>query len=418
MSENKIKIMTISDHPFSASGVGTQTKYMIDYLIKTGRYQFVCFGGAIKHADYRPQKASEYGDDLVVYPVDGYGTQDLVRQALETLKPDILWFMTDPRFYEWLWDIDNEIRSKIPMVYYHVWDNYPYPKFNRKFYLSNDLVCTISKVTDDIVRTVAPEVECKYLPHSVNMEVFKKLDEKIIAKFRKSNKFDDKTLFFWNSRNARRKMSGSTVWWFADFLKQVGKDKACLLMHTEPKDPNGQDLHALIEELGLTNGEVMFSVDRATPEQMALFYNAADATICISDAEGFGLSCLESLACETPVIANMTGGLQEQVYDGKDYFGVGIRPTSKAVIGSQQVPYIYEDRISQEDFNIALHAINSMTKEEKAEVGKMGREHLLKNYNPEVLMKEWDEVFTNLYKKYGSWETRNNFKPWELKEIA
>lgn len=417
MSEKKIKIMTISDHPFSPSGVGTQTRYMIDSLIKTGRYQFVCFGGAIKHADYRPQKASEYGDDLVVYPVDGYGTQDLVRQALETLKPDILWFMTDPRFYEWLWDIDNEIRSKIPMVYYHVWDNYPYPKFNRKFYLSNDLVCTISKVTDDIVRTVAPEVECKYLPHSVNMEVFKKLDEKIVTNFRKSNKFDDKTLFFWNSRNARRKMSGSTVWWFADFLKQVGKDKACLLMHTDPKDPNGQDLHALIEELGLTNGEVVFSVDRATPEQMALFYNAADATICISDAEGFGLSCLESLACETPVIANMTGGLQEQVYNGKDYFGVGIKPTSKAVIGSQQVPYIYEDRISQEDFNIALHAVNSMTKEEKAEVGKMGREHLLKNYNPEVLMKEWDEVFTNLYKKYGSWESRN-FKLWELKEIA
>ena len=33
----------------------------------------------------------------------------------------------------------------------------------------------------------------------------------------------------------------------------------------------------------------------------------------ISDAEGFGLATLESLACETPIIVNMTGGLQEQV---------------------------------------------------------------------------------------------------------
>ena len=40
----------------------------------------------------------------------------------------------------------------------------------------------------------------------------------------------------------------------------------------------------------------------------------------------------------------MTGGLQEQVTNGKEWFGWGIQPASKAVIGSLQVPYIYEDR--------------------------------------------------------------------------
>ena len=84
----KIKVLTLSDHPFSPSGVGTQTKYMIDYLYKTGKYQFVCLGGAVKHKDYRPQKVENYGDDLIIYPVDGYGTQDLVRQLLELHKPD------------------------------------------------------------------------------------------------------------------------------------------------------------------------------------------------------------------------------------------------------------------------------------------------------------------------------------------
>ena len=136
MTNKKIKIMTISDHPLSPSGVGTQTKYMIDHLHSTGRYEFVCLGGAVKHQDYRPQKVDLYGDDVIIYPVDGYGTQELVKSLILKHKPDVLWFMTDPRFYEWLWDIDNEIRKDIPMVYYHVWDNYPYPKFNRKFYLS------------------------------------------------------------------------------------------------------------------------------------------------------------------------------------------------------------------------------------------------------------------------------------------
>ena len=417
MAEKKVKIMTISDHPLSPSGVGTQTKYMIDYLHKTGKYQFVCFGGAVKHQDYRPQKVDLYGDDLIIFPVDGYGTQDKVRQALELYKPDILWFMTDPRFYEWLWDIEDEIRAKVPMVYYHVWDNYPYPTFNAKFYKSNDVVATISKLTDDIVATLAPEVQRVYLPHSVDLQVFKSSLSEEFSKFKKAN-FGDRKVFFWNSRNARRKMSGSVIWWFSEFLEQVGKDKACLLMHTDPKDQNGQDLEAIIAELGLVNGEVRFSKSRIDSQRMAQLYNLADCTICASDAEGFGLSCLESLSCETPVIATLTGGLQDQVVaDDGTHLGVGITPVSKAVIGSQQVPFIYEDRISKEDFIAALHKMYSLTESERLDLGKKCREQVEKNFNPEILLPKWDELFQKLVNETGSWETRKHPR-WTFERIA
>ena len=66
----KNKILVLSDHPLSPSGVGTQTKYMIDALLKTGRYQFVCLGGAVKHHDYTPQKVEPHGNDFIIYPVD------------------------------------------------------------------------------------------------------------------------------------------------------------------------------------------------------------------------------------------------------------------------------------------------------------------------------------------------------------
>src|SRR3990167_11102127 len=144
MSE-KIKILTLSDHPLSPSGVGCQTHYIMESLIKTGKYKIISLGGAIKHQDYRPIKFNEYGDDWIIIPVDNYGTQDSIRSLLRTHKPDILWFMTDPRFYMWLWQIENEIRSLVPTVYYHVWDNYPYPKFNKILYDSTDVVVTISK---------------------------------------------------------------------------------------------------------------------------------------------------------------------------------------------------------------------------------------------------------------------------------
>jgi len=172
MDKKKIKLLVISDHLFSSSGVGTQSKYMVDSLLKTGDYKVVALGGAVKHKDYRPSRTEEWGEDLTIIPVDGYGTPDMIRGILRDFKPDIMWFMTDPRFYTWLWNFEQEIRANVPMVYYHVWDNYPYPKFNRKFYLSNDKIVTISKLTSDIVRTVAPEVDEEYLPHAVNPEFF------------------------------------------------------------------------------------------------------------------------------------------------------------------------------------------------------------------------------------------------------
>ena len=93
--------------------------------------------------------------------------------------------MTDPRFFGWLWEIEDEITPLIPMVYYHVWDNYPYPNYNRNSYLSNDMIVTISKVTSDIVQNVAPEVKEFYLPHAVNPEIFKKHDANIVEDFKK-----------------------------------------------------------------------------------------------------------------------------------------------------------------------------------------------------------------------------------------
>jgi glycosyltransferase involved in cell wall biosynthesis len=237
----------------------------------------------------------------------------------------------------------DEIRKNVPMIYYHVWDNYPFPTFNRLYYNSNDMVCTISKVTDDIVRTVSPDIPVTRIPHAVDTDIFKKDITSIgVSNIRKETNSDDKLLFFWNNRNARRKQSGTLMFWFKEFLDKVGHDNATLIMHTEPKDPNGQDLDRIIDNLNM-GGKIFLSTQKVPAANLASFYNAADCTINIADAEGFGLATLESLACETPIIVNMTGGLQEQVTDGEQWFGFGIEPASKAIIGSQEVPWIYEE---------------------------------------------------------------------------
>jgi len=414
MSE-KIKIFTISDHPLSPSGVGTQTKYVIEGMLKTGKYQFVSFGGAISHPNHDPQKTQEWGEDWLIWPVDGYGNADQVRAMVHQQRPDILWFMTDPRFFGWLWDIENEIRQQIPMVYYHVWDNYPYPNFNKRWYLSNDYIACISKLTYDVVQTVCPEVNSTYLPHAVDDTVFKPREKKEVEEFRKLRGMEGKFICFWNNRNARRKQSGSLIYWFKDFLDRVGHDKACLIMHTDVKDVHGQDLEAIIHNLGLTEGQILFSQQKVENTDLAMIYNAVDLTINIADAEGFGLSTLESLACETPILVSMTGGLQDQVTDGKNWFGIGLEPSSKAIIGSQEVPYIYEDRLNGEDVVEALVKLLEMGPEKRAELGAAGRKYAQKAFNFTDFVDGWDTFLTEIHDKEGSWDSRTGYQAYELR---
>jgi len=426
----KKKILVLSDHPLSPSGVGTQTKYFIEALLKTGRYTFICLGGAIKHNDYTPQKVEPWGDDFRIFPIDGYGNHEIIRSIMQKEKPDVLWFMTDPRFYGWLWEIENEVRTNIPMVYYHVWDNFPSPVYNGVYYRSTDEVVCISKVTHEILKDVSPDVSSRYLPHAVDPQFFHKfksdeelaliqqIKENITINSSMHSKNKDKKIFFWNSRNARRKQSGTMVWWFNEFINEIGKDQACLIMHTDPRDPHGTDLPHIIEHLGADDGQILLSTDKIDPFNLASFYNAADYTISISDAEGFGLSMLESLSCGTPIIATMTGGMQEQVTDGKNWFGFGIEPASKSVIGSLQVPYIYEDRISQEGLNDALRKAMNRSPKAYDKMCRQGMNHVKKNYSFDNYQKKWVEIMDEIVEKHGSWDTRRNYKRWHLLEVA
>jgi glycosyltransferase involved in cell wall biosynthesis len=203
-------------------------------------------------------------------------------------------------------------------------------------------------------------------------------------------------------------------------------------MHTEPFDPNGQNLYTIINNLGL-EGEVFISKQKVDLPTMSLIYNAADVTMGISDAEGFGLATFESLACETPIIVTMTGGLQEQVTPIKkvteksmlkrnkeaglftEYeHGIGIEPSSKAIIGSQEVPFIYEDRLSGESVSEALLKMYEYGAEKRAELGAAGRKHVEENYNFENFAKKWEKIITDTHRKNGSWENRKNYNSWEL----
>ena len=305
--KKKLKVFTISDHPLMASGVAHTMRNIITALLESGEFEVFSLGGAIKHDDYSLHRVQDYGDDWVIQPVDGFGTKELIRSALRTQKPDVLLYQSDPRFFIHLHQMANEIRPLVPTVWYGIWDNYPYPLYNRSTWNSCDHFASISKVTHDLVSTVCPTLDNTYLPHAVDHKIFKTLDKAEVTAFREE-KFPqvegDKFIAFWNNRNARRKHSGTLILWWKEFLDKVGHENATLIMHTNPFDQHGQNLIKIIKDFNLTEGQVIINSGLVSQESLNLLYNLADVTVNISDAEGFGLTTLESLSAGTPIIVN------------------------------------------------------------------------------------------------------------------
>ena len=168
--KRKKKILVLSDHALSTSGVGTQSRHLINGLLEKypGEWCFRQFGAAIKHENYDVVQVNE---DFVIKPIDGFGDPEMIRLALITEKPDILFIFTDPRFFVWLFEMEDEIHQMCPIVWWHVWDNYPYPDFNTHFYESTDVINCHSHMTYTMIKEKFPE-KTNFIPHALPKEVF------------------------------------------------------------------------------------------------------------------------------------------------------------------------------------------------------------------------------------------------------
>lgn len=413
----KKKILMLSDHALSTSGVGCQSRYLIDGLIKKGGWSVRQFGAAIKHANYNVIKVN---DDFVIKPVDGFGTPDLLRQTLAVERPDVLLLFTDPRFFIWVWEMEDEIHQICPIAYWHVWDNLPVPTFNKVLYDSTDLINCHSYLTYNFVKDMAPG-RTNFIPHALPQDLFFPMQNKEEVKKQKvqllGEKRKDHFVLFWVNRNAKRKRPGDLLWAWKEFVNMTvqkhGVCNATLLMHTQPNDQEGPNLYAVAEMLGISDS-VVFSPERIDFPKMNVLHNISDACINVSYAEGFGLSTLEAMQCGKPVIALKTGGLTRQVVDHRDGSenGVSLPVEFQTMVGSQQVPFIYEDYCSAETTAKAILKLYEMSDSEREMLGEKARNYALSQFGLKTTIDDWDRTLTNLTENW-----KNNFSPWEVKEF-
>jgi glycosyltransferase involved in cell wall biosynthesis len=169
---------------------------------------------------------------LKYIPNNGYGNPDLVRKLIKEEKPDGVFIFTDPRYWTWLFQIENEIRKHIPIIYLNIWDDYPAPMYNKTFYESCDLLMGISKQTVNINKLVlgdkAKNKIIKYVPHGLNHKIIRPLTsektnwedyQNFKSQLFGENEYDFVALY--NSRNIRRKQIPDTIWAFKQFVDKL-----------------------------------------------------------------------------------------------------------------------------------------------------------------------------------------------------
>lgn len=404
---SKKTILMLSDHPLSTSGVGTQARWLISGLINTGKYSFRCFGGAIKHDNYETVVVNP---DFVIKPTNGFGDKNLLRKTLAQVRPDALMLFTDPRFFIWVWEMEEEIHQICPIVYWHLWDNPPWPEFNRPLYEATDLINCINYPTYEMVKERFPE-KTNYIPHAVPNDLYRPMDKSESLHVKKNLLGQDRMDHFvclYVSRNARRKMPSDILmsWklFLDDLQKKSGHKKATLLLHTDPLDPEGTNLFSVIDMLGLKDN-VVFSKDRIGFQEMRSLYGACDTIVNRSCNEGFGLPTLEMMMCGKPIIVIKTGGLTRQVEDPEtgEQFGIGLTPEVRTLVGNHMVPFIYEDFISHETLSEAFMKMHDMGPEEREKLGKKAMERAQREYSIDKVVSDWDQSLT---KTIDGWKTR------------
>jgi len=446
--------MILSDDLRMSSGVGTMSREIV--LGTLQHYNWVQIGGAIKHpeagkiVDMSESVREETGvedAELTIYPTSGYGNQEIVRDLIVRHQVDALLIYTDPRFWGWLFQMEHEVRQHIPIFYYNIWDDLPYPMYNRDFYDSVDLLMNISRQTVNIVKNVRSEYEdwqVTYVPHGCNTESFYPITSlheewEELKSFR--NGLADKDIEFivlYNSRNIRRKMPGDVVLAFKTFCDMLPKeeaDKCALLMHTQPRDENGTDLPELVKAVA-PDIKIYFSDQKLDNKHMNFLYNMADITINISSNEGWGLSTTESLLTETPIIVNTTGGLQDQCGFKKDdgsYLTVDdyttewgsnhdgrykecgewakpVFPSSISLVGSIPTPYIFDDRCRWDDTADKIKEWYDAGDDERKRCGELGREYAFSEQAGMTAEMMCQGFIDKMDTAFSKWTPRNRYE--------
>jgi hypothetical protein len=334
-------------------------------------------------------------------------------------------------------------------MYYTIWDDTPYPRWNRPFYESCDLLMCISKQTHNIVKQVLKgknyaDWQITYVPHGINNNQYYPIDSahpefEEFSKYKRDIVGDSNFVIFYNARNIRRKHTSDLILaykHFCDGLIKEAADKCLLLLHTDPIDENGTDLLAVIKEM-CPMYPIKFTPNRLiSVRELNWLYNSADITANIASNEGFGLGTAESVMAGTPIVVNVTGGLQDQcgflksdgtylteadytdkmptnaekVYTSHGCWAVPVFPAVRTLQGSPATPYIFDDIVDYKDCANAFARWYNVSPSAREICGMVGRQVFMTPESGLSAESMGNRMIHDINVLFENWKPRKRFE--------
>lgn len=140
--------------------------------------------------------------------------------------------------------------------------------------------------------------------------------------------------------------------------------------------PERADAEALAARLGVR--ESASFVGKQPQSQIREYLSVADLLLLPSQSESFGLTALEAMACETPVIATRVGGIPELVED-------------------KMCGYLFE--IGDVD-GMAQAALRVLADDsERERLGRRGREIAVSRFTAEKIIPQYEELYSRVVRE-------------------
>ena len=330
-----------------------------------------------------PNNAPDHGETYLPIWCDYY-KPDVVIQHFD------LWSITENYL--------SNMKDKLPPIYcYPPIDHDPLPPPLARALQGATKVIAMTKFAQNKLNEV--DIKSVYIPHAVDTDIYFPGDRTEARK--KMNLPEDCFIFLSVATNKGiRKNLGNMLLAYRKFLDAMpeAKKDSILYLHTyihrDTINPNGYEILDICNYLGITDNvkytdpEFYRSVGY-TEEEMRSLYQAADWSILCSLGEGFCLPLIESLACSTPAIFSNFTALPEVVGPGGlpveaiESLPLEISNSFQFIPSTQQIT----KRMIEAHSDWELH--NSKLRDE---LGARGMQHVLDNYDYDVVMPKWLEL--------------------------
>jgi len=234
-------------------------------------------------------------------------------------------------------------------------------KYNFK---SADLLCATSNTIKEFIHKVTDK-EVSVIPFGVNVNEF---IPKQVASL-----FDPEDFVIGSIKPIESIYNGDIlIKSFAVLSKNYNNLKLLII----GEGSESEKLKLLCKQMSVEN-KVIFT-GRIPFSEVSNYFNMIDVLANLSEYESFGVSVVEAMSCEKPVVVTNVGGLKEVVADDS----VGLKVSVADI----------------DETNSALEKL-ILDKQLRKTIGKNARQHVLKYYNWEDNLNEMITHYSNLMRK-------------------